>query len=306
MKKNLKKFTLRIFGISLITFGFLFLQIGQVYSKELRVVFIAYENPDQLTDDVKPVVKYLAQELQMKVKHFVASDYSAIVEALRNQTADMGFMGPLQYVLANDQAGAYPILGEVYNGKPFYHSRIFVRKDSGIKTIQQLRGKTIAFTDPISSSGYMYPLDIFKQAQLIRNRDQAEGFFKKIYFAGGDQQAISAVLNKFVDAAGVGEYAYQLLSPNVRAQVIPIAESKAIPSHCVVVRKDLDKDIVKKLQSALLALNQGENRKLLKNLYNVDGYVKVDQKTYEEVESMAKEFGFLKKNKNYESHASGY
>ncbi len=260
----------------------------------LRLVFIAYQNPDQLLDDVQPVIDYLEERLQRPVKYFAATDYAGVVEALRNQTADAGFMGPLQYVIAHQQAGVYPILGEVYNGSPTYVSRIFVRKDSGIGSLDALRGKTIAFVDPISSSGYLYPLDAFRSAGLIDRRDDADRFFGKIYFAGGDEQAMRAVLNKFVDAVGVGQYAFNLLRGNERNDVVSLADSRPIPSHGVFVRKSLDKASVKALQEALLALNEGENTGLLKHLYNVDGYVTADENTYNEVEELAREFEFIK------------
>ncbi len=267
---------------------------GAAEEKPLRIAFIAYQNPDQLIEDVRPVVAYLEEILQVSVKHFAATDYAGIVEALRNETADVGFMGPLQYVLAHQQAGAYPILGEIYNGSPTYVSRIFVRKDSGIETLENLRGKTIAFVDPISSSGYMYPLRIFRKAELFGNNEDGQTFFKKIYFAGGDEQAIRAALNNFVDAAGIGQYSYNLLRPEERDEIKFIAESEKIPSHCVVVRKGLDKGIASRLQEALLALNNGPRRSLLKQLYNVDGYVKVTHEDYLEVERVARDYGYVR------------
>lgn len=268
---------------------------AQAQTKELRVVFIAYENPDQLLEDVRPVVAYLEGKLGRKVRAFVATDYAGVVEALRNETADMGFMGPLQYLIAREQAGAVPILGEVYNGQATYVSRIFVRKDSGIRKLEDLRGKTIAFVDPLSSSGYLYPLETFRQAGLIANRDTAERFFNKIYFAGGDEQALRAVLNKFVDAAGIGQYSFNMLRPDERDQIAFIGESPKIPSHCVVARKGLDGATISAIQDALLALNSGENRALLQKLYNVDGYVKVTPATFADAERLAREYGFLKR-----------
>lgn len=263
-------------------------------AKELRVVFIAYENPDQLIEDVRPVVAYLEQRLGRKVRPFVATDYAGVVEALRNQTADIGFMGPLQYLLAHEQAGAVPILGEVYGGQAWYVARIFVRKDSGVTKLADLRGKTIAFTDPLSSSGYLYPLETFRKAGLIATRDAVEQYFRKVYFAGGDEQAMRAVLNKFVDAAGVGQYSFNLLRAEEREEMTFIAESPRIPSHCVVARKGLDAPTVTAFQEALLALNAGPNRALLKKLYNVDGYVKVTPETFAETERIARAYGFLR------------
>ena len=259
----------------------------------LRIVFIAYSNPDQLIVDIQPVVDYLQGRLNVEIEHFAATDYAGVVEALRNETADAGFMGPLQYVMAHHHAGAYPIVGEVYRGKASYVARIYVRKDSGMRSLEDLRGKTIAFVDPISSSGYMYPLDAFRDAGLIRKKEDADEFFKKIYFAGGDEQAIRAVHNKFVDAAGIGQFAYGLLRAEERDEVIHIGESRSLPSHCVVVRKGLSRDRAEGLREALLALNDGPRRDLLKNLYNVDGYVSVTHETYEEVERVAREYGFI-------------
>lgn len=288
MKRTLHTFVCALFTLTILSAA------GTADEKPLRIAFIAYQNPDQLIEDVRPVVAYLEEALQVSVKHFAATDYAGIVEALRNETADVGFMGPLQYVLAHQQAGAYPILGEIYNGSPTYVSRIFVRKDSDIEKIEDLRNKTIAFVDPISSSGYMYPLGIFRKAGLVGNKEDGQNFFKKIYFAGGDEQAIRAVLNSFVDAAGIGQYSYNLLRPEERDAIKFIAESEKIPSHCVVVRKDLDKKTTSRLQEALLALNDGPRKSLLKHLYNVDGYVKVTHETYLQVEHVARDYGYLR------------
>lgn len=252
----------------------------------LTIVFIAYQNPEQLAGDVKPVVAHLEKELGVTIKYFVATNYAAVVEALRNKTADMGFMGPLQYVMAHHYAGAEPLLGEVYQGKPNYVSKIFVRKDSGIATLADLKGKSIAFTDPISSSGYLYPMDLFRSEGLLTS-DPGE-FFKRHYFAGGDEQAIRAVFNGFVDAAAIGQFAYSLLRPEERGQVISIADSKPLPSHCIVVRQGLDPVLKDGLQNALLALQDGPNKDLLTHLYGVDGYVKVDNDTFKEVEAIAR------------------
>ncbi len=263
-------------------------------SEPLRIAFIAYQNPDQLLENVAPVAEYLEAVLGRPIKTFAATDYAGIVEALKAGTADVGFMGPLQYVIAHQQSGAVPILGEIYDGSPTYLSKIFVRKDSGIETLAQLEEKSMAFVDPLSSSGYLFPLETFIESGLIASRQDAEKFFRKIYFAGGDEQAIRAVLNKFVDAAGVGQYSVRLLRPEEREQLLAIAESRPIPSHCVVVRSGLDPELTTALQTALLALNEGENHGLLENLYSIDGYIVADDDTYAEVASLARKNGFLK------------
>ena len=262
--------------------------------KPLVLAFIPQENPEKLVGDIKVITKYLEAEMGIQVKGYVTQDHAAAVEALRNGEADISFMGGLPYILAHNHIGAEVILSEVYRGSPVYRGRIFVRKDSGIKNIQELRGKTIAFADPISESGYIYPLDIFVEKGLIKQSDDPQKFFSTVYFAGGYQQAIQAVANNLVDAAGVSQFAEMLLTPQQLSEVIWIAESKPIPSHVVVVRKGLDEKRKNAFKKALLKLNEPQNKYLLKYVYNPDGYVEASHEDYKSVEDMARIYGYLK------------
>ncbi|MFQ5961148.1 MAG: phosphate/phosphite/phosphonate ABC transporter substrate-binding protein, partial [Candidatus Methylomirabilales bacterium] len=150
--------------------------------KPLVLAFIPQENPEKLIGDIRVITGYLEQELGVPVKGFVTHDHAAAVEALRSREADISFMGALPYVLAHDQIGAEVILAEVYRGYPVYRGRIFVRRDSGITAIEELRGKSIAFADPVSESGYLYPLDIFVRAGLLKPGDDPQTFFSTVYF----------------------------------------------------------------------------------------------------------------------------
>lgn len=264
--------------------------------RELRVAFIPLENPEKLINNVKPAMNFLEKEMGRKVRYFITLNYSAAVEAMISKKADVSFMSPLPYVLANKYSGVEAVLGEIYDGKPYYYSRIFVRKDSGIKEISDLKGRTIAYVDPISSSGFMYPQDIFVRAGLVNGGvEKPEGkFFRRVYFAGGDQQAVNSVVGGFVNAAGVSQYALNLLRPDQRDQVVAIAQSARIPSHNVVVRKGLEPEIRRKFIAAMLKMNQPENRNMIRSLYGTDGYVRVNHNRYKPVVDMARKYGFLK------------
>ena len=260
----------------------------------LRIAFIPSTNPDQMLEDVRPVVAYLEQELGRPVRSYVMIDYSAAVEALRAGHADVSFMSPLPYVMAHQMGAADALLGEIYRGRTTYQAKIFVRRDSGISTLAALRGKTIAFVDPISSSGFMYPVDILYRAGLLQPGEAPETFFSRAYFAGGDEQAIRSVFNGFTDAAGVGEFSILLLRPEERDAVVSIGESIDIPSHCVVVRKGLDPELRRAFRDATLKLNKPAHRHLLRYLYGTDGYVPVTHETFLGVEQLARTYGFLR------------
>jgi phosphonate transport system substrate-binding protein len=232
-------------------------------------------------------------ELGFPVKGFVSQDHAAAVEALRNGEADISFMGALPYVLAHDQVGAQVILGEVYRGSPIYHGRIFVHKDSGIKTLEDLRGRSIAFADPISESGYLYPLESFVEAGLLERGQDPQEFFSAVYFAGGYQQAIQAVANGYADAAGASQFADLLLTPEQLEEVVWIAESDDIPSHAVIARADLEPERVGAFKQAMLKLNEPEYQHLLQHVYSPDGYVEVTHDDYTSVEEIARLYGFI-------------
>lgn len=260
----------------------------------LVLAFIPQENPEKLIGDIKVITTYLEKELGLPVKGFVTHDHAAAVEALRNGEADISFMGALPYVLAHHQVGAQVILAEVYRGYPVYRGRIFVRKDSGITTLEHLRGKSIAFADPVSESGYLYPLDIFVRAGLLKHGDDPQSFFKTVYFAGGYQQAIQAVANGYVHAAGASQYADLLLSPAQLEQITWIAESEPIPSHVVVARRGLNPERRAAFKRAMLKLNDPAHQHLLKHVYSPDGYVEATHKDYASVEALARLYGYLR------------
>lgn len=261
---------------------------------KLTLAFIPQENPEKLIGDIRVISDWLSQRIGVPVEGFVTIDHAAAVEALRNGDADISFMGALPFVLAEAEIGSVPLLAEVYRGSARYTGRVFVRRDSGIDSLDDLRGRDIAFADPISESGYLYPLDLFVDAGLLEAGQDPAAFFGRVFFAGGYQQAMQAVAGGLVDAAAASQYAELLLTPEQQAQVTWIAESEPIPSHVVIARPGLDPDLRARFTEAMLALNEPENRPLLRHVYSPDGYVRADPAAYEGVRAMARRHGLIK------------
>lgn len=259
----------------------------------LRLAFIPQENPEKLLGDIDAITGWLAEEIGAPVEGFVTIDHAAAVEALRNGDADISFMGALPFVLAESEIGAIPLLSEVYRGAPNYTGRVFVRRDGGIQSLADLRNRDIAFADPISESGYMYPLAEFQNAGLIESPEDADDFFGRVFFAGGYQQAMQAMAEGLVDAAGASQYADLLLTPEQQAQVTWIAESETIPSHVVIARPGLTADLRSRFVSTMLKLNSVEHRNKLRFLYGPDGYVESDPSSFDGVRAMARRFGLM-------------
>src|SRR6059036_3199142 len=137
----------------------------------LHLVLTPSQKPTDLLAAGEEFGRALGRLVGASVRVTVESDYAAVVEALRNRTADLAFVHPVGYVLANREAKATIVARNLWHGKSSFTSRIYVRKESGLKTLEDLRGKTMAFIDPASSSGYTYPMVLLIQRGLVKNRD---------------------------------------------------------------------------------------------------------------------------------------
>ncbi len=264
----------------------------------LQIAFVSYANPQQVARDSESVTKYLQRQLGVPVKGFVTLDYGSSVEAMRNSKADLAFVDPLAFMMAHEQMGARPLLVEIYSsGKPTYHSCIWVRKASGFKQPADLRGKSIAFADQVDMSGHLMPRDVFVRAGLLSAKRIEGEFFKQVYFAGGDEQAMRALFNGFTDAAGVSQYAINLLRGEERDQVMALATSIESPAHLLMARPGLPEELVDRIRQVLLALDitNPADKAILDRLYGVQGYAEARLTDFQEVARVAASYGFVKK-----------
>jgi phosphonate transport system substrate-binding protein len=226
----------------------------------------------------------LGKLIGVPVRVTVASDYAAVVEALRNRTADLAFVHPAGYVLANREAKAMIVAKDQWHGNTSYTSRIYVRKESGLKTLEELRGKTIAFVDPSSTSGYVYPMVMLIEKGLVRNKDP-KTFFKDFVFSGSHDAGLQALLNGHVDAFASFDQAREqyLKDPAQREKLIWVAESAPIPEGGICARDGLDPELVAKVRTALLSMKGPTYAPILKALYDIDGFEPAEDREYEPV-----------------------
>jgi phosphonate transport system substrate-binding protein len=250
----------------------------------LHLVLTPSQKPTELIVAGEAFGVALGQLIGTPVRVTVASDYAAVIEALRNRTADLAFVHPVGYVLANREAKAVIIAKDRWHGNTSYTARIWVRKDSGLKTLEDLRGKTIAFVDPASSSGYVYPMVMLIQRGLVKNKDP-KTFFKEAVFSGSHDAGLLALLKGHVDALGSFDQAPQqyLKDPAEREQLAFVAESAAIPEGGICGRDGLDPAVVAKVRAALLKMRGPQYEALLKKLYDIDGFEPAEDREYDVV-----------------------
>jgi len=252
--------------------------------KQLIMAVTPSNIPTELFKASEVFASELGKKIGIPIKVYMPTDYIGVVEALRNKTADMAFVHPAGYVFASREAKAQIVAVDVWHGKTSYTSRIYVRKESGYKTVEDLRGKTIAFIDPGSTSGYVYPMVMLMKKGLVRDRDP-KTFFKDAMFAGTHEAALLALLNGSVDAVASFDLApQQYLKDKERVEKIAhIAETEPIPEAGMCVREGMDPTLVKKIQDALMAFNAPEYKPVLKDFYGIDGFAPARDSDYNPV-----------------------
>jgi phosphonate transport system substrate-binding protein len=252
----------------------------------LHLVLTPSQKPTDLLAAGEAFGVALGKLVGVPVRVTVASDYAAVIEALRNRSADLAFVHPVGYVLANREAKATIIAKDRWHGNTSYLSRIWVRKESGYKTLEDLRGKTIAFVDPASSSGYVYPMVILIQRGLVQNRDP-KTFFKEVVFSGSHDAGALALLRGHVEALGsFDEMPKQYLKdPAEREKLTWVAESAPIPEGGICGREGLDPGVVARIRAALLQMRGPAYEPILKKLYDIDGFEPAEDREYDVVRS---------------------
>jgi phosphonate transport system substrate-binding protein len=261
--------------------------------KPLHLVLTPSQKPTDLLATGEEFGRVLGQLVGLPVRVTVASDYAAVIEALRNQTADLAFVHPAGYVLANREAKARIVAKNQWHGKTTFTARIYVRKDSGLRTLEDLRGKTMAFVDPASSSGYVYPMVLLIQRGLVRNKDPRT-FFREVMFAGSHDASMRALLNGHVDAIASFDMAREqyLKDPVERERIAWVAETPPIPEAGIAAREGLDAATFARVRDALLKLRGPQHAALLKRLYDIDGFEPAEDREYDPVRAAIDLLGY--------------
>lgn len=254
----------------------------------LRVGFVPSENVQQVARNAQPIVELLQKKLAVEVQPFVATDYTGVVEALRADKLDIAFLTPASYVLAKNEANVRVVLKSHRKGSPYYYAVIFTHTDSGIKTVGDLRNKSFAFGDPLSTSGHVFPKKMLKENGIDPVRD-----FKNVIYSGGHDATVLAVLNRKIDAGATfanspdgkdSAWMQYLKDPEEQKMIRPIAYSEPIPADNLVVNANIDAGLAKKIETIFLELSQGPaGQKMLRDLYQIDGFVPATDQDYDSV-----------------------
>lgn len=248
---------------------------------EFRIGILGGENAQDRLTAHECLKNYTEEALGVPVKLFTPADYDGVIQGLVGGTIDMAWLGASAYAktfLTDPEAVEVALVKTNLDGSYAYHSIGFARKDSGITSLADMKGKKFGFGDPNSTSGYLIPSVEIPQAVGASMKDG--DYFGQVVFTGGHEQTIVAVVNGDVDAGvtwadGQGEWEDGYNSGALRKAVdsgivdmndiVEIWRSKPIPEGPVVLRKALPADV----KARMVELVGGMHEKDKQCAYNI-------------------------------------
>jgi len=259
----------------------------------IKMFFVPSMEAGKVVQSGEAIAGFLRKETGYQFKVAVPTSYAAVIEALGTYQADIAWLPTYAYVLAKQKYDAQVELMTVRNGLTKYRGQFVARANSGIKTLNDINGKVVAYTDAASTSGYIYPSAVLKQKGITP---------KDYFFAGGHPQAMLAVYSGRADVAcsywspadNTGkpmDAREKLLDtyPDVFEKLSIIDYTDWIPNDTVTFRKGLPAELESQVLEALYRYAQSENgKKTLKTLYDIDGLERASDKDYDVVRQTLK------------------
>ena len=257
-----------------------------------KMTAIPDESPTELARKAVPLVKYLEQQLGMKVEFTPVSDYAAAVEALVNKQVDMAWFGGFTFVQASVRSGG-KVIPLVQREEDEKFRSVFITSDPDIKTLADLKGKTVSFGSQSSTSGHLMPRSVLLQASIDPDKD-----FKRVAYSGAHDATIAAVAAGKVDAGALNMSVWDKFVADKKVDTSKVKVIFTTPPYFDynwTVHADMPAAQREKLTKAFLSLSPAtaEGKEVL-DLQRATRFVPTKVENYKGIEAAGRNAGLLK------------
>lgn len=272
-------------------FMMLFLPAGASSQDEILLGLVPEENIFKQMDRHRPLAAYLSKKLGIKVKLTILSKYGDIIDRFSSRKMDGAFFGDFTAVLAVEKLSVEPIARPVnLDGTSMVQSYLFVRNDSGIKTVKDMKGKRMAFVDRATASGYLYAVSFLRENGIAN----IDSFFKEHYFTGSNDSAIYAVLDNRADIGAAESKVYQRMiekDPSIKNELMIIATSSAFPGAVLCLRKGMPEEIKSRFREILFGMEHDPEGKDVLKKYGALRFIAAGKDDFLPIFEIAKKAG---------------
>ncbi|MFQ5803441.1 MAG: phosphate/phosphite/phosphonate ABC transporter substrate-binding protein [Candidatus Methylomirabilales bacterium] len=241
-------------------------------------------SPEKSFASYKLFTKYLAAHLKTPVQLIQRKTYLEVNEMLRNGSVHFALVCTGAYIMGDREFGMDLVAVPRYLGKAEYHSFIIVREESPIRQIRDLEGKRIALSDPLSNSGYFYPMFLVNQMGRDPNR-----FFSQMLFTYSHDSSMQAVLEGIADVAAVDSliFDYELDHNRALGRSLRIVhKSPPFGINPIVASRTTPKGRVEAVKQILLAMDQDAEGRRILDLLRIDDFIEPPPGMYEATRQM--------------------
>lgn len=247
-------------------------QDAMAFKKQDEIIFGVnpFVEPDRIRKTYVPILERVCDSVGLKCRTLIVRSYDALSESVEKNVIDIGWFSPFAYVNAHEKCGANVLVTPKVQGRCSYNGYIVARKDGRVHSLNDLKGKTFAYVDKKSASGYLYARDMIKQ-----NHMNPDTIFEKVVFLGNHNNVVNAILAGEVDAGAT----YDEVFNQARAdglftdELIIVARTEEIPKDALAARKEMPAALMEKLSSAFVAFSGADT--------TVQGFVKSEDKAYD-------------------------
>lgn len=228
-------------------------------SKEIKeLTFAAFPSDDlaQTAKYTENISKYLEKELGIKVKFFLATDYTMVIEAMRTNKCHICILGPFSYLLASQNSGAevVAIIGKKNGGYYSYNSLLLTNPQSGLQSIDDVRKNSanirLVFSDPASNSGHLIPRGFLTSLGL-----EPEKNFKSFQFVSSHAASLLSVYNENADLSAASSESYNrlLTKPQIdSSKLVVLWRSEPLLTDPFCIKNTLPHELKERIRNAFI------------------------------------------------------